>query len=458
MRLLHTSDWHLGKSLMTKKRHDEHAAFLAWLLGVLRDEAVDALVIAGDVFDTSAPGTAAQHLYYTFLRDVFTTPCRHVLVIGGNHDSPSFLNAPRELLKAFSVHVVGCAEGPEHEVIVLRDPALSSSTQSASVERGYENVEAVVCAVPYLRDRDVRTSAPGESLEEKAANVVQGIASHYADVANVARSFCNSAGKRPPLIVTGHLFAAGGKVHEGEGVRELSVGSLGAVPLEVFPADADYVALGHLHSPQIVGGDATRRYSGSPIPLSFAEAGREKSVCLVDFAHTGPEIRLISVPEFQKIVSLEGTLDELRHALATLVAQDESVWAEVLCRGEAVVDNLRARIDEIVNGSKVEVLRVRLEGMVYCGLQGEEGEMLGDMREEDVFARCLDRFNVAEERRPELMSMFQEVLSTAREALAATEYGQAEFDSDMLKVSEPLLLPGIPLKHKDAKKTGQGDS
>ena len=452
MRLLHTSDWHLGKSLMAKRRQEEHAAFLAWLLEVLRREEVDILLVAGDIFDTSAPGTAAQQMYYSFLRNVTETPCRHVVIVGGNHDSPSFLNAPRELLKTFSIHVVGCAEGPEKEVLCLRKyapsfPSSPSGPLSAQFEKGFSDVEAVVCAVPYLRDRDVRSSAPGESLEEKEANTLRGIAEHYAEVARVAREYCAGGA---PMIVAGHLFAAGGRVLEGEGVRELAVGSLGAVPPEVFPPDADYVALGHLHSPQRVGGNETRRYSGSPVPLSFAEAGREKSVCLVDFAAPEnlpgtssesslenspgtvaplpgqPSVRLLPVPEFQKIARIEGDLEEVQVALAALVARNESIWVEVVCTGQAVPENLRAQIEEAVAGSTVEVLRVRLENMNAHGLSGQEGEMLCEMREEDVFARCMALRGVPGERQPELAAMFQEVLAAARESLDADEYGQGE--------------------------------
>ena len=99
MKILHTSDWHLGKTLFGEKRYDEHEKFLTWLIGVLKDENIDLIIIAGDIFDTTTPSNRAQELYYSFLCNTKTTSCRHVVIIGGNHDSPSFLSAPQELLK-----------------------------------------------------------------------------------------------------------------------------------------------------------------------------------------------------------------------------------------------------------------------------------------------------------------------------------------------------------------------
>ena len=145
MRLLHTSDWHIGRTLYGRKRYAEFEAFLNWLAETIQQHEVDALLVAGDIFDTSAPSNRAQELYYRFLCRVAASNCRHVVVIAGNHDSPSFLNAPKELLRALDVHVIGSAcENPADEVLVFAD------AQGAP--------ELIVCAVPYLRDRDIRVA------------------------------------------------------------------------------------------------------------------------------------------------------------------------------------------------------------------------------------------------------------------------------------------------------------
>ena len=161
MKFLHTSDWHLGRSLYGRKRYDEFASFLDWLTQTIGNEGIDALLVAGDVFDTSTPSNRAQELYYNFLYRVSTSCCRHVVVIAGNHDSPSFLNAPRELLRVLNVYVVGSmTEALEDEVVVLYRN---------------EQPEVIVCAVPYLRDKDIRTVEPGETIDDKNTKLIEGV-------------------------------------------------------------------------------------------------------------------------------------------------------------------------------------------------------------------------------------------------------------------------------------------
>ena len=173
MKILHTSDWHLGRSLYGRKRYEEFSEFLDWLAETIHHERVDALLVAGDIFDTSAPSNRAQALYYRFLCRVSASTCRHVIVIAGNHDSPSFLNAPRELLRALNVHVIGTVtENCEDEVILLGN------------QEG--TPEIIVCAVPYLRDRDIRTSEAGESIGDKERKLVEGIRARYFEVCELA--------------------------------------------------------------------------------------------------------------------------------------------------------------------------------------------------------------------------------------------------------------------------------
>jgi exonuclease SbcD len=232
VKLLHTSDWHLGRSLYGRKRYEEFEAFLEWLEGQIQQNAIDVLLVAGDVFDTSAPSNRAQTLYYRFLCRVSASSCRHVVIVAGNHDSPSFLDAPRELLRALDVHVIGTAAAdPKEEVLVL--------TNEGGVP------ELIVCAVPYLRDRDVRVAEAGESFEDKDQKLLDGIGNHYAAVAAVAEKKREECGLDIPIVGMGHLFTAGGKTVDGDGVRELYVGSLAHVTAGIFPECFDYLALGH---------------------------------------------------------------------------------------------------------------------------------------------------------------------------------------------------------------------
>ena len=272
--LLHTSDWHLGRRLYGKPRYDEFKQFLDWQLQTLREQKVDVLLIAGDIFDTTAPSNQAQNLYYDFLSQVCHTDCRHVIIVAGNHDSASFLEAPKQLLKAFNIHIIGSmTDTPTDEVITLLDKA--------------GQPELIVMAVPYLRDRDVRTVGHGERLDDKERKLAQGIKAHYAQIADIAiaqQAQLKAKYKRSiPIVATGHLFTVGGQTMEGDGVRDLYVGSLGSIGAEIFHPQIDYVALGHLHIPQAVGGQPHIRYAGSPIAMGFGESRQQKQVHLLRF-------------------------------------------------------------------------------------------------------------------------------------------------------------------------------
>ena len=272
--ILHTSDWHLGRRLYGRLRYEEFESFLHWLQDTISAQKVDILIVAGDIFDTMTPSNKAQALYYEFLGKVSRSCCQHVVIVAGNHDSPTFLDAPSNVLKFLNVHVIGTAcDDLEDEVLVLGDDD--------------NNPHCIIAAVPYLRDRDVRSSSAGESADSKDANVIAGICEHYDNIADIAKSkqadLIKMHQRYIPIIATGHLFASGGRTTEDDGVRELYVGSLGKISADMFNDGFDYVALGHLHVPQRVGGRESIRYSGSPIAMGFGEAKQQKQVLLVQF-------------------------------------------------------------------------------------------------------------------------------------------------------------------------------
>jgi len=406
MKILHTSDWHLGRSLYGRKRYEEFSAFLDWLTQTIEDEKVDALLVAGDVFDTSTPSNRAQELYYRFLCRVAASCCRHVVVIAGNHDSPSFLNAPKELLRALNVYVVGAmSETLDDEVIVLHAD---------------DKPEAIICAVPYLRDKDIRTVEPGETIDDKNAKLVEGLKKHYADVCGIAeqkRSEFKSAGHDGiPIVAMGHLFTAGGKTVDGDGVRELYVGSLAHVGKDVFPSAIDYLALGHLHVPQAVGNSEHIRYSGSPIPMGYGEATQEKKVVLIEFKSTTPNIQELPVPCFQDLVRIVGSLDDIHAKLEVLKKEESTAWLEIEYTGNDIISNLREMLDETMVGSAMEIRRIRNRRIMDKVISAvEENETLDDLDVGDVFNRCLDAFDVQAEDREELTLSYNEIIKSLQE-------------------------------------------
>ena len=403
MRVLHTSDWHIGRTLYGKKRYEEFEAFLTWLAETIQQNEIDALLVAGDVFDTSAPSNRAQELYYRFLCGVAASSCRHVVVVAGNHDSPSFLNAPKELLKALDIHVVGSStESPEDEVLVLRNEQ--------------DVPELIVCAVPYLRDRDIRVAEAGESVEDKERKLIEGIRTHYAAVAALAEQKREELGVDIPIVGTGHLFTAGGQTVDGDGVRELYVGSLAHVTAGIFPACFNYLALGHLHVPQKVNGSETIRYSGSPLPMGFGEAKQQKSVCQVEFHSTAASVQLIDVPVFQKLERVKGDWDGISSRILELTATDTQGWLEVIYDGTEVIGDLRERLEAAISGTQMEILRIKNNRIIDRVLgQIHEEETLDDLNVDDVFERCLAVHEVPEDQRPELLRAYQETVSSLYE-------------------------------------------
>ena len=403
LKLLHTSDWHIGRTLYSRKRYEEFGAFLTWLADTIQQNEIDALLVAGDIFDTSAPSNRAQELYYRFLCRVAASCCRHVVVVAGNHDSPSFLNAPKELLKALDVHVVGSStESPEDEVLVLRNDQ--------------DTPELIVCAVPYLRDRDIRVAEAGESVEDKERKLIDGIRTHYATVAALAEQKREELGANIPIVGTGHLFTAGGQTVDGDGVRELYVGSLAHVTAGLFPSSFDYLALGHLHVPQKVNSTETIRYSGSPLPMGFGEARQQKSVCQVEFNNSAASVQLIDVPVFQKLERVKGDWDGISSRILELSVSGSQGWLEVIYEDDKVIGDLRDRLESAISGTQMEILRIKNNRIIDRVLgQIHEEETLDDLNVNDVFERCLVVHEVPEDQRPELLRAYQETLSSLYE-------------------------------------------
>lgn len=418
--LLHTSDWHLGHTLYGRKRHAEAAAFLDWLADTLDREDVDVLLVAGDIFDTAMPDTTAQRLYYDFLCRTFANPRRHVVITSGNHDSPAFLAAPRDLLHRLRVHVLASGDNPARQAVTLR--------------REDGSPLCAVCAVPYLRDRDLCPPEAGVSPDERDRKLLQAMHDHYEAVATHARQAIpehSSPGIPPvPVIAMGHLFASGGVADFDEGVRELYVGSLSRVGSDLFPAGMDYVALGHLHTAQIVNKQEHIRYSGAPLVMGPAER-RSKSVTLVRFGVDTPVITSLPVPRTQRMerasgdkLTLENQIRELateslnnleKNENQTAPAAPLSIWVEVEYTGDEAPGDLRSRLEKLAQGSGVDILRVldrRTKGPLVLH-RAAPLENLEDLRPEEVFERRLDAGTVAEDLRPDLRELHKEILLTA---------------------------------------------
>ena len=404
LRVLHTSDWHLGRSLHERQRDDEYERFLDWLIQTINDEKIDVLLVAGDIFDTSNPSHVAQRQYYDFCRKLSGTCCRHAIITSGNHDSTSFIDVPGQVLECIHIHTVGqprfnLREGnPKDEILVLQN------------EAGED--ELIVAAVPFLSEGDVRTSEMGQDTSTREQKVIEGIAEHYDRVAQAAEEI--RAGRDIPVIAMGHLFVQGGKLVEDDGVRVTYVGTLGGVNASIFSSAFDYVALGHLHVPQIVGDCDHIRYSGSPIAMGFGEAGQQKSACKIDFDGKKHDISLIEIPTFHKMENIRGDRETIRNRITELVNSGEEVYVAVIYDGEERIDSVTSIIEDILEGQdKIRCLCTK-NSSKYFGDSKDityiRDEMITDLNEHDMFLRVLDVNKVPEENRAELLRTYQELV------------------------------------------------
>jgi exonuclease SbcD len=415
---------------MGKSREAEHRAFLNWIIEQAQQHRVDALIVAGDLFDTGTPPSYARRLYNQFIADLRSTGCQ-LVILGGNHDSVSTLHESRELLACLDTRVVGgVAATPEEQVIVLhRRDGLPG---------------AVLCAIPYLRPRDLIESHAGESPGHKREALMQAIGDHYTviydtacDVRRRLQGGVDSAqaGCAPavsaqapvgplPIIATGHLTCVGGQLSES--VRELYIGTLEAYPASAFPP-ADYIALGHLHRAQAVGGQSHIRYSGSPIALSFDESQGSKQVLLVDFAAGQlADVRPLPVPVWQPMQGFGGTLEELERQLqqhfdpAAAGSPDAGgprTWLEIEVRGDDYLSDLQPRVQQLVEGLPVEVLRIRRQRSPgAAALEREHRETLQELSVREVFGRRLAQEEAMDEAtQARLVAAFEALLEQVQD-------------------------------------------
>jgi exonuclease SbcD len=345
MRVLHTSDWHLGHTLREVTRELEHEAFLGWLRATIVAEACDVLLITGDVFDSATPPATAERMWFEFLAGIRTArPGLDVVVIAGNHDSPARLAAAAAVLRSVGVHVI--AQVPRGVGGVI-----DHDRWLISVAGG----RGLVAAVPYLRPLDLPADDAG------------AVAAIYREAIEAARA---RRGPDQALIVLGHLNAAGGEP-SAMSERPISIGGQATTSPAIFPDDATYVALGHLHRAQRVGRE-TIRYAGSPLPLALDEGPYRHEVRVIDFA--GAAVvgqRGIRVPRTVDVVRVPARgvagLDEVLAGLAALPGVDPEEdprrrpYLEVAVALTEPAPRLRAAIEAALEGRRPRLIRLVVE-------------------------------------------------------------------------------------------------
>jgi len=383
LRLFHTSDWHLGQNLHGQERDFEHACFLEWLLRQLAAEKPDALLVAGDIFDTVNPPVKAQERLYDFIVSAHEqNPNLTIVMIAGNHDSGSRIELPAPLMRRLRTHALG-------RVLWLDDGQLDVERLLLPLPDAKGKVKAWCLALPFLRPAEVTGAHLGDDYLRGIGQVHEWLIA----AANGKRK------KGQALIAVSHAHMAGGSVSE-DSERSLIIGNAEALPASLFGPSISYVALGHLHKPQKVNGEERIRYSGSPIPLSFSEIGYQHQI--LDITLDGDTLAKVEPRLIPRAVNLQrmgpAPLADLLVQLKELPDVDlladvqRQPWLEVRVRLDEPQPDLRHQVETALQGKAVRLVRIAAE---YAG-QGDSGRTdedaalieLDQLSPEELFSRA----------------------------------------------------------------------
>ena len=425
LRLFHTADWHLGHCLHGVSRQLEHQRFLDWLLLELQSKQADALIVAGDIFDSANPSAAAQTQLYEFLVKARTQlPALNIVLIGGNHDSASRLDAPSSILNALGVTVVGG--------LVREDGAINWDRLLVPLTNATGEIKVWCGAMPFLRNADLPTARDGGSVasgmepmrptDQSDEPLISGVKALYAQLFGELQA---KATQDEALILTGHCYMVNGCVSELS-ERKILGGNQHALPVELFPEDIAYVALGHLHLAQTVGANEHIRYSGSPIPLSFDESHYLHQVLQVDIKKGQPletvalkiprSIELLRIPNSKDFAGLLDVLEQLEQmAFDDDLPLEQRPFVELRIKLEKPEPGLRQQVEEVISKLPVRLLKI---STAYSGSSKSLAdvtmeERLEELQPLDVFQRCYQ--NKFDQEAPENMNtLFNELLENLR--------------------------------------------
>lgn len=380
IRILHTADWHLGQTFFGYDRVEEHAHFLDWLACELKENEVDALLIAGDIFDVSNPSAASQRMFYRFIRKVTgENPHLQLVAVAGNHDSAARLEAPLPLLQEMRTEIKG--------IVRKREGDIDYDDLIVELKNRSGEVEALCLAVPFLRQGDYPVVATDGNA------YAEGVKELYARLQQRAASRKKEG---QAIVAIGHLQATGSEIAERDFSERTIIGGLECVSPDAFTEQIAYTALGHIHKSQRVSGRENVRYAGTPLPMSFAEKNYRHGVVLVTLAEGWaveiekreytPLVPLLSVPK-SKAVAPDEIFAELNNLPACTKEADKNPldpYLEVKVLLTEPEPMLRQQIEEIISGKAVRLARI-----VSVYRQADEKNTL----EEEVLAAGLQEMN-----------------------------------------------------------------
>jgi len=336
MKIIHTADWHLGQTFFEYDRKAEHLHFLVWLKNQINELSVDVLLIAGDVFDSPNPSAESQKMYYHFLREITSkNPDLQIIIIAGNHDSAARLEAPNPLLEEMNITVRGVVRRTDDGVIDFNHLVIPFD------KGGY------CLAVPYLRQGDYPNSE----------TYAQGVKAMYEAMFECVKC------KNQPIVAMGHLQATGSEISENDRSERTVIGGLECVSPDSFDKEIIYTALGHLHREQRISGRENGRYSGAPLPMSFAEKNNKQGVTLIDIKDStrieriffDAPVKLLSIPA--EPLPLPGVLDKIAELPDGEICET-SPYLEIKVLITEPEPSLRHQLEEALKTKSVRLVRI----------------------------------------------------------------------------------------------------
>lgn len=342
MKIVHTADWHIGKILHNQDLHEDIHLFFDWLLEFIKEENIDILIVSGDIFDLANPANRDIKSYYQMLYKLSLTKTK-IIITGGNHDSVSHLDAPSHLLDVLNIVVIGGGREDRNDMII---PCFDNTGQ----------LECVILAVPFLRDKDLRPTIKASEMNTKSDAISEAIKKYYDELVELIN---HKYGSEIPIIAMGHLFMHGAITSDSE--REIHVGNLEGLQSDIIHPDIDYMALGHIHKPQTIGAKANIRYCGSPVFLDFSEREYEKRIIVLELENQKiTNIKPVAIPKSRELRKIAGTLSEVESALSSY-------------RNEYP---LTAFLEIEVIEEKKDILKIQALDNLISGIVGEEFKIL----------------------------------------------------------------------------------
>lgn len=385
MKFLHTADWHLGQTFYEHDRHNEHRFFLDWILQTIEKENVDVLLVSGDVFDTANPQIQSVTLFYGFLHQLtHRFPYLQAIFIAGNHDSPARLEMPRPLLENTNIHLIG--------QVKRYDNSIDYQSLIIPLCGKDKKVEVFCLAVPYLRLGEYPRNG-----DETLPDYATGVTTFYREITQKALHYCS---ENQGLIALGHLHVVGADIADNDTAERAIIGGIECMSAREFPAELQYVALGHIHKGQKVGGENHIRYSGSPIPLSFSERNYEHQVVIFQMeAGKLTDIKTVPIPVKRPLLSLPENHGNLAQVLSVLQllpptdTQQEKPFLEVKIALDTPLPDLKNILQKAVAHKNVQLVRIDLKMKgIKTEMEDYQSEIaLFDLKPIDVFRRIFEK-------------------------------------------------------------------